>query len=97
MVEPPAASPRPVPTSVTQEAAPSLHETKDPPVGAAEQYWDVLTLPLDGMFSGKAGRPKMIEGGEELDANAYKGGSQWERHPGSKASDEEDEEEEDGQ
>ena len=78
-----------------QEAAISLPGTKDPPAGAAERYRDVLPLPLAGMFAGRAGRPKTIEGGREPDTDAYKGVYQWERHPGSEASAEEEEEEDD--
>ena len=82
-VEPQEASPRPVPPRVTKEAAPSQPGTKDPPAGAEERYRDVITLPLAGMFTGRAGRPETIERGKEPDAYAYKGGSQQERHPGS--------------
>ena len=76
-------SPQPVPPSATQEAAPSPPVTKDNPTGKAERYRDVLPVPLDGMFTGRAGRPETIERGKEPDAYAYKGGSQQERHPGS--------------
>ena len=89
-VELPAASFRPSPPSVIQEAALSPPGIKDIPAGAAERYWTVLTLPLDGMFTSWVGRLDTIEGDEEPDAGAYEGGGggggQWERHPGSEAS-----------
>ena len=68
-VELPAASPRPVPTSVTQEAALSPPRIKDTPAGAEEQHRDVLPLPLVYMFTGWAGRPNTIEGGKETNAD----------------------------
>ena len=51
--------------------------------------------PLVGMFTGLVGRPMMIKGGEERDADAYEWGAQWERHPISEASVEQEEEEDD--
>ena len=60
-----AASFRPTPTSITQEAAPSHPIIKDPPAGAVEQYQDVLTLSLAGISTGRLGRPETIKGGEE--------------------------------
>ena len=80
-VELPAASPRPVPTSVIQQAALRPLRIKDPPAGAAERYWDVLPLTLAGMFTGWKGLPKTIKGGKETDADAYEEDSLWERHP----------------
>ena len=68
-VELPAASPRPVPTSVTQEAALSPPRTKDPPDGSEKQYRDVFPLPLVIMFTGWAGRPETIEGGKETNTD----------------------------
>ena len=91
------ASPRPDPPSVTQEAAPSLPVIKDPLAGAAEQYQDVLTLSLARISTGRLGRPERIKGGEETKTDPYKGGSQWERHPVSEASDEEEDKEHDVQ
>ena len=73
-VEIPEASSQPAPPSVTQDAAPSPPGIKDLPAGAAERYQDVLTLPLAGMFTGRVGLPKTIEGGEKTDAEPYKGG-----------------------
>ena len=67
-------NPQPAPTSVTQDAPPILTGIKDPLAGAAEQYQYVLTLPLVGMFIGPVGCPETIEGREEPDADAYKGG-----------------------
>ena len=64
-VELPAASPRPVPTSVTQEAELSPPRTKDPSDGAEKQYREVLPLPLVIMFTVWAGRPETTEGGKE--------------------------------
>ena len=97
-LEPPEASPQPVPTSVRQEAALIPPGTKDTLAGVAEQYWYVLPLPLAGIFTGQVGRPDSIEGGGEPDTDAYEGGYQCESHPGSEASaEEEEEEEEDGQ
>ena len=92
-----AASSRPAPPSVTQEAAPSPTVIKDPPSGAAEQYQDVLTLYLAGISTGRLGRPKTIKGGEETETDPYKGGSQWERHPVSEASSDEEYKEDDVQ
>ena len=63
-VERPAASPQPAPPSVTQDAAPIPPGIKDTWAGAAERYQHVLTLPLDGMFTGQVGRPETIKGGE---------------------------------
>ena len=91
LVEPPAASTRPVSPSVPQEAALSPPGIKDPPADEAAKYWDVLPLPLAGMFTGWTGRPETIKGGKETDADAYKGGYQWESHLGSEASAEEEE------
>ena len=51
------------PPRVTQEAAPSLTSTKDPP---AEQWNDTGTsfpYPLAGMFAGQVRRSKTIEWG----------------------------------
>ena len=38
------------------------------------------------MFTAWVGRPETIKGGKELDDEAYKGDFQWERNPGSEAS-----------
>ena len=43
------------------------------------------------MFTGQAGRPETIKGGEEPDTYVYKWGAQWERHPISEASAKEEE------
>ena len=63
-VELPAASTWSAPPSITQEVAPSLTGIKDLPYGTEEQYQDVLTLPLAGMFTSLVGRPDMIKGDE---------------------------------
>ena len=81
---------QPVPPRVTQEAALSPPRIKDPPAGAAERYHDILPLPLAGMFTVWVGRPETIKGVKEPDNDAYEGDSQWERHPGSEASAEEE-------
>ena len=72
-MELPAASSRPAPPIVTQEAAPIPPGIKDPPASTAEQYQDVHTLSLAGIFTGWVGRSETIEGGEEPDADPYKG------------------------
>ena len=89
-LEPPAASPQPVPPSVRQEAALIPPGTKVPPSGAVEQYQYVLPLPLASMFTGRVWYPETIKGGGEPDMDAYEGGYQWERRPGSEASAEEE-------
>ena len=85
-MELPDTSPQPIPTSVTQEVALSPPRIKDTPAGAVERYQDVLPLPLAGMVTIWLGRPETIKGGEDHDADAYEGDSQWERHPGSETS-----------
>ena len=96
-MELPEAIPRPVPPSVTQEATLNPPGIKDPPAGAEDQYRDVLTLLLVGMFNGWVGHPETIKRGKEPNTDAYKRESQWKRHPGSEASAEEEEGEGDGQ
>ena len=55
-----------------------------------EQYQYVLPLPLASMFTGRVWYPETIKGGGEPDMDAYEGGYQWERRPGSEASAEEE-------
>ena len=66
-----------------QEAALSLPRIKDPPAVAVEQYQNVLTPPLDDMLNIQVRRTETIKRGKETDTDAYEGGDQWERHPGS--------------
>ena len=58
-VDPPEVSPRPVPPSVTQEAALIPPGTKDSPASASKRYRDVLTLPLASMFTIQVGAPRL--------------------------------------
>ena len=55
-VEPPLTSTRLMTPGVTQEDAAISPGSKDPSTGVTtERYWDVLTLLLAGMFSGRPG------------------------------------------
>ena len=60
--------PQPSPTSVLQDAAPIPPGGKYPPVGAEQHYTDVRPLPLAEIFTGRAGRPDKVGGGEEEEA-----------------------------
>ena len=95
--EPLLVSLQPIPPIVTQEDALSPLGSRKSPTGAAGRCQYVLPFPLAGMFTGRVGRPKTIKGGEETETDPYKGGSQWERHPVSEASAEEEDEEDDVQ
>ena len=64
----PASRQNPPPVELPAATYPNRNQRS--PAGAAEQYLDVLSLPLSVMFTGRVGRPKTIEGGEEPNAAA---------------------------
>ena len=80
-VGPPPPSPLLTPPGVTQEAAEVPPRAKDPPTGLTtrERYREVLTLPLDGMFSCRAGRPETIGVSKESSRVEFEGGEPEER------------------
>ena len=48
-----------------QDAAPIPPGNKDPLAGDVDQYRNIIPLPLDGISTGRAGRPKKIDGGRD--------------------------------
>ena len=84
---PPPNSPLLAPPGVTQEAAEIPPRAKDPLDGrkTRERYQDVLHLPLDSMFSGRAGRPETIGGYEDPSTVESEGGEPGECYSGSEA------------
>ena len=88
LVESPLTSLQLVPPGVTHEADAIPPGSKDPPtVLTTERYWDILPLPLAGMFSGRVGRPEKLGGDKYPNAADAKERSQREQYSGSEASD----------
>ena len=56
--------PTPTPPSVLQDAAPIPPGNKDPLAVDVEKYRNILPLPLDGISTSRAGRPKQLTGEE---------------------------------